>query len=827
MNQDSKKIYLFLTSFSLSFFGILMLVFTFFNVLGGTNYYETGAMIIFTFIISALFCGIFVYVKKPGIAMLISVAAAAVFFLIFRKQILSGAALYINGIIDRVADYMGAELLYFELTRSSLRAASEPMAIYFTIGVITIVYAYAISRRELVVIPMILCVVMYIFPLIIEQYAPVGWLLFGIVYILQTSVLMVSSFNGLKKTINRLSVHIASLIVGAVIMICGIIAILIMPKDTYERPAYFDQVKDKTVDIVEQIQNGQLGDIDWNSLSPFSGNSSGNTLGGILDSSGGGSLGQADELKYSGKEVLKVILPNIGKRIYIRGFIGADYTATKWEQPSQSGFESVFDSMELSGYRSSQLTADYIELMGYGNDIDYLKGYMLIEPSINTGDFCFAPVYSHVNTGTGYKEAGYGSIDTAERIKFFYAEQNQLMQLDNYNYDLDNSLTMAESMYRDYVYKSYLNVNTTIASQLRSQWEDREISSGQDRYKVAAEIRDYLGKKCSYTVKPGKVPEGKDFVEYFLNETQKGYCTYFATTAVMMLRSAGIPARYVEGYAFDSRYNNTAANPYSYTEYVNGNEIEHSEGDYITCSVKDSSAHAWVEFYIDGVGWVDYEVTPGNYEPDEAQTTVETTSEPEQQTTTEPASVNETTTEVTKPATETSTAALNDAATEPDNQEGQGFHFEVPQKLLKILKIIGIVIGVIAAVIAFIIIRYKIVAKKMERMYNNMDFGKANISIIRDYMSMEHIFDTVGFARRPEMMYEEYAEYLKENNCPYIVYEDAVQITGLYEKAVFSDDKITPEDVKEADRIYRLTREILFRDTNVFQKIRYVYFKNI
>lgn len=53
-------------------------------------------------------------------------------------------------------------------------------------------------------------------------------------------------------------------------------------------------------------------------------------------------------------------------------------------------------------------------------------------------------------------------------------------------------------------------------------------------------------------MEPGKLKNGEDFVNKFLNETKKGYCTHFASAAVLMFRYMGIPARYVEGYVCDN-----------------------------------------------------------------------------------------------------------------------------------------------------------------------------------------------------------------------------------------------------------------------------------
>ncbi|MBR1724400.1 MAG: transglutaminase domain-containing protein, partial [Ruminococcus sp.] len=98
----------------------------------------------------------------------------------------------------------------------------------------------------------------------------------------------------------------------------------------------------------------------------------------------------------------------------------------------------------------------------------------------------------------------------------------------------------------------------------------------------------------TYDLKPGVTPEGEEFVSYFLDVQKKGYCTYYASAGVMLMRRLGVPARYVEGYIIE---------PSQYS----------ADKSYIT--VSDRCAHAWCEVFIDGCGWYPLEFTPG-YESD-------------------------------------------------------------------------------------------------------------------------------------------------------------------------------------------------------------------
>lgn len=105
-----------------------------------------------------------------------------------------------------------------------------------------------------------------------------------------------------------------------------------------------------------------------------------------------------------------------------------------------------------------------------------------------------------------------------------------------------------------------------------------------DYDKVKA-IEAYLSTNYPYTLNVPPTPKNRDFTDYFLFDLKKGYCTYYATAMTVMVRSLGIPARLSEGYMLPMK---TEAGVYHVT---------------------NENAHAWVEVYFEGAGWLQFEPT--------------------------------------------------------------------------------------------------------------------------------------------------------------------------------------------------------------------------
>ncbi len=133
---------------------------------------------------------------------------------------------------------------------------------------------------------------------------------------------------------------------------------------------------------------------------------------------------------------------------------------------------------------------------------------------------------------------------------------------------------------------------------------------------IAGQIISYFQENYSYTLRPGYYFGNPDYISHFLLENKKGYCAHFASAGTMLFRQMGIPARYVEGYAF-SYFNviedGELVEGALYSDYYDG-YAPMGETALIELEVPDACAHAWVEIYIEDLGWVVVDPTPASEE---------------------------------------------------------------------------------------------------------------------------------------------------------------------------------------------------------------------
>lgn len=182
------------------------------------------------------------------------------------------------------------------------------------------------------------------------------------------------------------------------------------------------------------------------------------------------------------------------------------------------------------------------------------------------------PIYSDIEAVYSAEELSDGSYSVIGLVPVMSAA------------DLEN----AGSSYPAYITDTYLRLPDSVTQQTRDLANRIVVQAGAtNAFDQATAIQNYLRANFAYDIDAGPAPAGRDIVDYFLFESQIGRCDHYASSMAVMLRMLGIPARIVTGLA-----------PVSFDTEMNG------------FVYRGRDAHAWVEVYFPGFGWIQFEPTP-------------------------------------------------------------------------------------------------------------------------------------------------------------------------------------------------------------------------
>ena len=334
------------------------------------------------------------------------------------------------------------------------------------------------------------------------------------------------------------------------------------PQEGYQRSPWVENLRLQ----LNQLAGGSP--VRLNVLIPFQGQK------------GRSQLNDTGRLQFTGETALRVSCTQ-PQKLYLKGFSADWYLGDEWAQSSAVAYHTRMGQVEFSPITMAGLavwatwpeTPTYevqVELVAPNGNYYYLPYGMVSEP----GTKWTVPVKD------SYLESpGAGAVYQASAVAL--PDWSQSLSL-------PGSLAAAESQYRQYAQDTCL--------QLPGEQEDwlRELAysivSPEDTLEEKVDkISAWVRQAARYDAAPGTVPPGEDYVEYFLMGNKKGYCMHFASAGVLLLRAAGVPARYAEGYVV--------------------NEGNFDAGGW--ASVPDSQAHAWAEVYVPFLGFLPVEMTPG------------------------------------------------------------------------------------------------------------------------------------------------------------------------------------------------------------------------
>lgn len=300
---------------------------------------------------------------------------------------------------------------------------------------------------------------------------------------------------------------------------------------------------------------------------------------------------------------------------YLRGYTGASYTSTGWTEADDALLwesRDLFYWLHQKGFYGQECLGDAAIALDEGVATGE-KNTITVRNLSGSSKYCYVPYELQTSSGSALSElldsqkiGDSGLLAggfSGSREYTYQALPNQVTKYPAYAAALldEDSLTeqgktyqSLEAYYNEFVYSVYLDIPDHLNATLYDLLGAREIDEGEkhaDYAKAKQNILYVLTSDYKDTMELKENWDGADFVYDFLSFSKEGYSVHFASAAAMMFRYYGIPARYVEGYLITPQdaESMTAGEPYVLDE---------------------THAHAWVEYYQDGVGWLPFETTP-------------------------------------------------------------------------------------------------------------------------------------------------------------------------------------------------------------------------
>ena len=283
-----------------------------------------------------------------------------------------------------------------------------------------------------------------------------------------------------------------------------------------------------------------------------------------------GNIGGSGAGQGEGKEPVTVlkVKSDLSGQIYLKAKSFGDYNGKSWEEASE------YTKLLQGGYGLDYLTGIALQSAGKSSakvTIENLTADYLLPYYMALGYFDYRVQTSDTNYS--------GSTSSLYSLYYYL-----------YNYVTEGLIrsnlgeySAAELAYRQFVYANYLSVPASTKKFMQSIIKEQgfDIKDPTVVAKIAAYIQNSATYNMSYNSELDKV---SDIVVSFLRDYKEGVCRHYASAATLLFRTLGIPARYTIGFVGST-----------------------SAGEWT--EVTSENGHAWVEIYLNGVGWVQIEVT--------------------------------------------------------------------------------------------------------------------------------------------------------------------------------------------------------------------------
>lgn len=305
---------------------------------------------------------------------------------------------------------------------------------------------------------------------------------------------------------------------------------------------------------------------------------------------------------YQGKVVLEIETDTYPvSPIYLKGFHGTTYKNSIWSTDDRA-FKNIcrkntYTQEELAEHLFD-MPFEALKLYEHGYGMDFREQNYVIRYVGISGDVAYVPYFSKWNSFNGdvvlksdylLKKAVDKKTLSVNTVRGMEEVEALIMlgEIPTSSTETEVLNTLSASYCENQEKFSFV---TEAAEQIAGTYVEKGINA--QRLAYAKGVKTYLSEQMSYSLILDTLPQGTDPVEYAVTQGHEGYCMHFATAGTLLLRELGVPARYVSGYV---------AVP---------SDFEASEQKFLA-KVTDHAAHAWVEIYLENVGWIPYEMTPG------------------------------------------------------------------------------------------------------------------------------------------------------------------------------------------------------------------------
>ena len=292
------------------------------------------------------------------------------------------------------------------------------------------------------------------------------------------------------------------------------------------------------------------------------GGSSTGTGSGTGSGGGGGGGGSGGGEGEEVKDVIYSILANTSGAVYLRIQSYGDYTGTGWN------VAEPYSALINDKYAASYLPSFALEAIGS----------KVLRADIVTHNMPYAmPYYLSPQTEIIQLDDTVAQGGDKDGYTALFFEYDELMLQ-------EKTLNKAfERSYRTYVSKEYLSIDNETRAYMQSIILEQGFKKSDPD--IINKVAQYIQQAATYNLEfDPALEQSENIAIAFLDQYKEGVCRHYATAATLLYRALGIPARYTVG---------------ALAKAVEGKWVD----------VTSKEMHAWVEVYVNGIGWIYVEVT--------------------------------------------------------------------------------------------------------------------------------------------------------------------------------------------------------------------------